>query len=61
MFQDASNGQLEKWKALYVVGETRISGEPDNVSLITEKSWIERIPELFFKLLPDKVEITPFL
>ena len=42
----ASNGSLKKWKAAYGIPETRITGEADNVSIPTVKSWIERIPEL---------------
>ena len=36
-----SNGWLEKWKATYVIRETR-----DDVSIGTVKSWIDGIPEL---------------
>ena len=36
----ASNGSLEKWKAAYDIGETRITGEADDVSIPTVKSWI---------------------
>ena len=38
-----SNGWLEKWKAAYSIRETRITGETDNVSIPTVKSWIKRI------------------
>ena len=37
---------LEKWKGMYGFRETRITGEVDDVSIVAEKSWIERIPEL---------------
>ena len=36
----ASNGWLEKWKAAYGIGEKRITGEADDVSIPTVKSWI---------------------
>ena len=39
----ASNGWLEKWKAAYGVWETRISGEGNDFSVPTMKSWIKRI------------------
>ena len=42
----ASNGWLDKWKAAYGFRETCIIGKPDDVSIPTVKSWIERIPEL---------------
>lgn len=42
----AFNGWLEKWKAVYGIRETRITGEADDVLIPTVKSWIERIPEL---------------
>ena len=41
-----SNGWLEKWKAMYGIQETHIAGEADDVSILTVKSWIEKIPEL---------------
>ena len=41
-----SNGWLEKWKAMYGIQETNIAGEADNVSILTVKSWIEKIPDL---------------
>ena len=42
----ASNGWLEKWKSCYRIRETRITGEADDVSVSTVRSWIERLPEL---------------
>ena len=42
----ASNSWLEKWKAAHGIREMRITGEANNVSIPTVKSWIERIPEL---------------
>ena len=42
----ASNGWLEKWKSCYGIRETRITGEADDVSVSTVRSWIERLPEL---------------
>ena len=42
----ASNGWLEKWKVAYGIRETCITGEADDVSIPTVKSWIKRIPEL---------------
>ena len=42
----ASIGWLEKWKTQNGIRETHLSGEADDVSLTTIKSWIERIPEL---------------
>ena len=42
----ASNGWLEKWKSCYGIRETRITGEVDDVSVSTVRSWIERLPEL---------------
>ena len=64
------NGWLEKWKTVYGIRETRITGKAD-VSVPTAKAWIERTPDLvrgyklediwnmdasglFFKLLPNK-------
>ena len=41
-----SNGWLEKQKATYVIRETRITGETNDVSIGTVKSWIDGIPEL---------------
>ena len=37
---------LEKWKSCYGIRETRITGEADDVSVSTVRSWIERLPEL---------------
>lgn len=37
---------VRKWKAVYGIRETRITGEADDVLIPTVKSWIERIPEL---------------
>ena len=42
----ASSGWLEKWKSCYGIRETRITGEADDVSVSTVRSWIERLPEL---------------
>ena len=42
----ASNGWLDKWKSCYGIRETRITGEADDVSVSTVRSWIERLPEL---------------
>ena len=42
----ASNVWLEKWKSCYGIRETRITGEADDVSISTVRSWIERLPEL---------------
>ena len=42
----ASNGWLEKWKSCYGIRETRITGEADDVSASTVRSWIEILPEL---------------
>ena len=42
----ACNCWLEKWKATNGIRETRITGEADDVSIPTVKSWIKRIPEL---------------
>ena len=42
----ASNGWLEKWTSAYGIRETRITGEANDVSIPTVKSWIERIPGL---------------
>ena len=42
----ASNGWLEKWKAVYGIREMHFTGEADNVSIPTMKSWIEKISEL---------------
>ena len=42
----ASNGWLEKWKSCYGIRKTRITGEADDVSVSTVRSWIERLPEL---------------
>ena len=41
-----SNGLLEKWNAVYCIRETRITGEADDISIPTVKSWIKRMPEL---------------
>ena len=38
-----SNGWLEKWKTAYGIRETRITGEADDVSIPTAKSWIEKV------------------
>ena len=47
-FQDftASNGWLESFKDSYGIRETRIVGEGDDVSVMTVKSWLKRLPEL---------------
>ena len=37
---------MEKWKSCYGIRETRITGEADDVSVSTVRSWIERLPEL---------------
>ena len=37
----ASSGWLEKWKSCYGIRETRITGEADDVSVSTVRSWIE--------------------
>ena len=42
----ASSGWLEIWKSYYGIRETRITGEADDVSVSTVRSWIERLPEL---------------
>ena len=42
----ASNGWLEKCKAVYGIRETCITGEADDASIPIVKSWIERITEL---------------
>ena len=49
-FQDftASNGWLESFKDSYGIRETRIVGEGDDVSVMTVKFWLERLPELRF-------------
>ena len=41
-----SNGWLKKWEGTYGIRETRITGETDDISIPTVKSWIERIPKL---------------
>ena len=60
----ASNGWLEKSKAAYGIRETLLTGEADNVSIDTVKSWIERIPELVRGYKLDDIwnmdELRPF-
>ena len=42
----ASDGWLEKWKAIYAIKKKRIVGEGQDVPQKTELSWIERLQEL---------------
>ena len=60
----ASNGWLEKSKAAYGIRETLLTGEADNISIDTVKSWIERIPELVRGYKLDDIwnmdELRPF-
>ena len=42
----ASNGWLEKFKQIYGLRGTRITGEADNIPEMTIQSWIERLSEL---------------
>ena len=37
----ASNGWLGKWKSCYGIRETSITGEADDVSVSTVRSWIK--------------------
>ena len=56
-FQDftASNGWLESFKDSYGIRETRIVGEGDDVSVMTVKSWLERLPELTKGFAPQDI------
>ena len=49
----ASSGWLENGKAAYGIRETLITGEVNDVSFLTVKSWIERIPELVKRLYAE--------
>ena len=42
----ASNGWLQKWKAMYSIREKRTGGEGNDVPAMTVEAWIERLPEL---------------
>ena len=41
-----SNGWLEKFKQIYGLRGTRVTGEADNIPEMTIQSWIERLSEL---------------
>ena len=43
---NALNGWLKSFKRVYGILEYRISGEGENVPLVTVKAWLERLPDI---------------
>ena len=43
---NALNGWLKSFKRAHGILEYRISGEGENVPLVTVKAWLERLPDI---------------